>query len=108
MEALVSQAIALHIFHSLEEDIKNLSDQEQIDVLETLAMEIQDQHGLNATEVYRVVLGTKEQLQTIYLNKESLVEMMNDERNYDILSHKVKFAIENKTLENIEQDLEME
>lgn len=107
VEALVNQAIEYHIFHSLEEDIKNTDIKEQKKELEQLSIEIKDQHNLDANEVYRVVLGAKEQLQTIYLNKESLVEMMKDERNYNILSHKVKFANEKAQIED-GTELEME
>jgi hypothetical protein len=99
VEALVNQAIEYHIFHSLEEDIQSAEIKEQKKQLEQLSIETKDKHNLNANEVYRVVLGTKKQLQTIYLNKESLVEMMSDERNYDILLHKVQFAIERNSNE---------
>lgn len=107
VEILVDQAIDHHIFHSLEEDIQNTDIKEQKKKLEELSIEIKENHNLNANEVYRVVLGAKEQLQTIYLNKESLVEMMKDERNYNILSHKVKFANEKAQIED-GTELEME
>lgn len=112
VEILVDQGIEYGIFHSLEDDIRNAEIPEQIQQLKTLAMEINEEHSLKPSEVYRVVLGIpgENRIQTIYLNKESLANMMEQGDNYNTLLDKVQNAIKRKDEQQedvFDEDIEM-